>query len=459
MGRYFYVDDQEGNDLANGLSMDCAWKSLAAVNRMVFGAGDHICFKRGGKWQGMLSPSGSGRKFDKIVLEAYGEGECPEIDGMGAYAAVLLEGVSNWLVKDLKVKNTANERAVRQGICVMGSPLGVTSGIEIQECEICGVMGENRRARDVYQSMYWNGGIYVSFPGRSDERNHLHDIIISNNYIHDVYTSGIRINQQEDFLNDIHHTHIVVRGNRIERTGSDGIIVANCISPLITHNICLHAGALGSLEDTQLIAGIWVCATSNALIERNEVGYTRLFENDGTAFDTDWGTAGDTIFQYNYTHDNEGGFWLDCMKLNHNKDCGKTILRYNISVRDGRGLAVYDQGMPVYWYGNAFYYEKPAEICLFDEGENFLFESNVFCMEQEPIRGWQACKYKNNVSRHTNCEEEASYTSWKALLKQVAEGVKEEHKKSSKKELDMLLGQITEGLCHLVKTKGQESLL
>ena len=81
--------------------------------------------------------------------------------------------------------------------------------------------------------------MYVTFPGRTSAQDHLHDIIISNNYIHDVRTSGIRVNQQEDFINDIHHTHVVVRGNRIERTGSDGIIVANCISPLIDSNICL----------------------------------------------------------------------------------------------------------------------------------------------------------------------------------------------------------------------------
>ena len=196
--------------------------------------------------------------------------------------------------------------------------------------------------------------MYVTFPGRTSAQDHLHDIIISNNYIHDVRTSGIRVNQQEDFINDIHHTHVVVRGNRIERTGSDGIIVANCISPLIDSNVCFDAGALGTLEDTQLIAGIWVCATRDALIQRNEVARTRMFEDDGTAFDTDWGTAGTTVFQYNYSHDNEGGFWLDCMKLNHNRDCEKTILRYNISMRDGRGIAVYDQGILAEWYGNLF---------------------------------------------------------------------------------------------------------
>ena len=97
----------------------------------------------------------------------------------------------------------------------------------MEGCEISDVTGENRRNRDVYQSMYWNSGIYVTIPGRSCNENRLHNIVIANNYIHDVLTSGIRVNQQEDFINDIHHTHVVVRGNRIERTGSDGIIVAN----------------------------------------------------------------------------------------------------------------------------------------------------------------------------------------------------------------------------------------
>ena len=60
------------------------------------------------------------------------------------------------------------------------------------------------------------------------------------------------------------------------------------------------------------------------------------------------------------------------MKLNHNRDCEKTILRYNISMRDGRGIAVYDQGILTEWYGNLFFHEKPIQICCFDEGENSI---------------------------------------------------------------------------------------
>ena len=395
MGRIFYLDAANGNDKNNGITPDEALKSLEAANRIVFGEGDKLLLKCGCVWKGMLCLHGDGDRFNFAQVGVYGDGEAPLIDGNGAYAAILLDGVSYWKVKGLRICNHSGERRVRQGICISAKPEGITAGIEISDCEIFEVDGENRRAMPAYQSMYWNGAVYVTFPGRTSAQDHLHDIVISNNYIHDVRTSGIRVNQQEDFINDIHHTHVVVRGNRIERTGSDGIIVANCISPLIDSNVCFDVGALGTLEDTQLIAGIWICATRDALIQRNEVARTRMFENDGTAFDTDWGTAGTTVFQYNYSHDNEGGFWLDCMKLNHNRDCEKTILRYNISMRDGRGIAVYDQGILAEWYGNLFYNENPIQICCFDEGENFHFANNVFCVPKETE--WQKARYEDNI--------------------------------------------------------------
>lgn len=397
MRRIFYVNDESGNDSGAGLSEKDAWKSLERLNDTTFLPGDIIRLKRGGSWHGMLTLKGSGTRFAPIVLESYGEGAKPAIHGDGSYAAVLLEGVSGWVVRDIHVTNRHSQRGVRQGICVCGSPQGITANIVIDGCEVSNVSGENRRARDVYQSMYWNSGIYVTMPGRSSDKNHLHDIVISNNYIHDVLTSGIRVNQQEDFIYDIHHTHIVVRGNRIERTGSDGIIVANCISPLIDGNLCLDAGALGSLEETRLIAGIWVCAASDALIQRNEVAGTRLFENDGTAFDTDWGTAGTTIFQYNYTHDNQGGFWLDCMGINRNPECQSTILRHNISINDGDSIIRENYCLPAYLYGNLFINTKCGpQICANMNGESHIFRENIFSFAGMPQKGWQKSSFQGN---------------------------------------------------------------
>ena len=44
---------------------------------------------------------------------------------------------------------------------------------------------------------------------------------------------------------------------------------------------------------------------------------------------------------------------------------------------------IYDQGILTEWYGNLFFHEKPIQICCFDEGENFHFDHNVFCIPQE----------------------------------------------------------------------------
>ena len=96
-------------------------------------------------------------------IGTYGDGEAPLIDGNGAYAAILLDGVSYWKVKGLRICNHSSERCVRQGICISAKSEGITAGIEISDCEIFEVDGENRRAMPVYQSMYWNGAVYVTF--------------------------------------------------------------------------------------------------------------------------------------------------------------------------------------------------------------------------------------------------------------------------------------------------------
>ena len=128
------------------------------------------------------------------------------------------------------------------------------------------------------------------------------------------------------------------------------------------------------------------------------MGRTRLFENDGTAFDTDWGTAGTTIFQYNYTHGNRGGFWLDCTGINRNRECKGTILRYNISVDDERCLIQDDYGIRSELYGNLFLHtgEQGPMICCHQPGQSHLFYRNIFAFSGHPALGWQSSVFRGN---------------------------------------------------------------
>lgn len=391
----YYVDDVNGDDKANGTSEQTAWKSLNKVNSTTFLPGNKICFKAGGAWTGMLHPLGSGNSTASIILDMYGEGEKPLIEGNGAEAAIMLESQEYWTIRNFEVTNKASQRGIRQGIFINGKADGITHGITIEDCEVHDVTGENRRAMDTYKSMYWNSGIYVSMPRRSTSSVHYDGVLIKGNYVHDVLTSGIRINQREDFIVDQYHTNVVIEGNTISRTGSDGMIVANCVSPLIQFNLCYDAGALGNSSDTKIIAGLWTCGTDDALFQYNEVARTVLFESDGTAFDTDWGTGGTTTFQYNYTHGNQGGFWLDCAGINKDPGHVKTVLRYNVSVDDEKYI-IRAGDMPTELYNNTFYKsEGKLDACFGNAGKNHKFWNNIFYFKSVP--DWASSIYENNL--------------------------------------------------------------
>lgn len=395
----FYIDDVAGEDSHDGLAPERAWRTLERASGHIYRPGQEVRLRRGGRWEGTLTIRGGGSADRPVLIGDYGQASDPSplIDGAGGDAAVLLAGISHCIVSDLVVENRAPEGdppRVRQGICLVGARRGITEDVVIRDCVVRYIDGENRRVRGAYESMYWNGGIYVTFPGRTSADDHLHRIVVEHNHIHDVRTSGVRVNQAEDFVNtDIHHTNVVVRRNLIERTGSDGIIVANSVAPIIDQNTVIDAGALGTTQDTQLIAGVWVCATSDAVIQRNTVMRTRLFENDGTAFDTDWGTVGDTVFQYNVSYGNAGGFWLNCMDLNVNPGRGVTHLRYNVSIDDGRGLCLYDCGVPTEFFGNVFLLGRGAEICIQGSGDSLTFRRCVIEAPEPLDERWSGAAF------------------------------------------------------------------
>lgn len=71
--RTFHVDSRTGNDTADGLSPEAAWRSLAKVQTTKLVPGDTIRFKRGSQFSGMLTLTGSGTADANIVLTDYGD--------------------------------------------------------------------------------------------------------------------------------------------------------------------------------------------------------------------------------------------------------------------------------------------------------------------------------------------------------------------------------------------------
>ena len=73
--RYFYIDSIDGNDSADGLSPETAWKSVEKTAHFEFHEGDVVLFRRGGLWRGHI------RMQKGVYYSAYGEGEKPKFYG------------------------------------------------------------------------------------------------------------------------------------------------------------------------------------------------------------------------------------------------------------------------------------------------------------------------------------------------------------------------------------------
>lgn len=397
-GTNYYLDAIDGNDNNNGTSPGTAWQSLDKVNSMVFKPGDSILFKANCSWTGQLSPKGSGNREKQIVLGMYDyysfsrrERNKPHFEGNGCYATVFLKDVEYWTISNLDVSNHVNttDIALRNGICVMAKEKGITHRIIIQDCEVHHVDGDCRRR----VGMYKNAAIRVTYPGRSSEENRYDEVLIQRNLIYDVKTSGIYVVSEADGHLEIHYTNVKVAHNRVIRTGADGMIISHCISPLIEYNQVLDAGYHGNYAQTNLIAGMWGDNNTGLIIfQYNEVARTRKFMGDGQAFDTDWGTGGITIFQYNYTHENEGGFYLNCPDIRPNKDYVKTILRYNVSVNDKQSIIWRNSETLTEVYNNVFF--KTSGNLDPGDSKTYKYWNNIFFFDLEP--NWGPCEYKAN---------------------------------------------------------------
>ncbi|MFA6254268.1 MAG: right-handed parallel beta-helix repeat-containing protein [Candidatus Paceibacterota bacterium] len=96
-GATYYVDNQAGNDINTGTSIDKPWKTVAKVNVTAFNAGDQILFKKGGVWNETLTPSSSGSSGQPIIFDAYGDGNLPEFNGNGTLTSTLRLDSKNYL--------------------------------------------------------------------------------------------------------------------------------------------------------------------------------------------------------------------------------------------------------------------------------------------------------------------------------------------------------------------------
>jgi hypothetical protein len=386
-GVSYYVDGAAGDDENSGKSAGQAWQTLVRVNRQEYGAGERILIKAGTRYVGQLAPKGSGEKGKPIIVDKYGEGARPRIDAEGKHKeALLLRNQDYWQVNNLELTNKgAQEQPYRYGVRVSAWDYGVMKGIELKNLYVHDVNGSNVKNRGEGHGILWEMG------GRKQSRidglliEGCHLVRTDRNGIcgFSAYPAGKFGPFGKEGESWKGSTNVVIRNNLLEDFGGDGIKPWGCEGCVVEYNRLYK----GRQRCKDYAAGIWPWACTDTVIQFNEVSEMKGTK-DGQSFDSD-GFCVNTVFQYNYSHDNDGGFMLIC-----GRNTG-TIIRYNISQNDKERLFHIAHS----WdktgrkntevYNNVFYVGQKEKVLgvLYTSGtmEDVFFRNNIFYADGDMV--------------------------------------------------------------------------
>ncbi|MET0255160.1 MAG: right-handed parallel beta-helix repeat-containing protein [Luteibacter sp.] len=325
VGKTYYLDGSAGNDGHDGASAAQAWRSLDRLNKVTFGPGDRILFKRGGDYPGAFLPRGSGSAGAPVTVDAYGEGALPHLHADGANPSTIrLQNLEYWTLRNLEVSNKGPQVGPRRtGVHLFHQDFGVAHGIVLQGLHVHDINGTPIK-KD-------GGGSAILVEAKSRNKpTRYQDLTIADNTIERSERDGILFLAAGSRKAGL-GKNVVVRGNRISGVPGDCILVKGCDGALVERNTVSQCGALPRGEAA---AGIWPFDSDNTLIQYNEVSGHKAFA-DGQGYDADFNCRG-TVIQYNYSHDNVGGMALVCNDGRNASDVGNsgTIVRFNVSIND-----------------------------------------------------------------------------------------------------------------------------
>jgi len=391
-------------------------------NESEFSPGSRIFFAAGKIFNGQFAPTGSGTNSNPIKLTAYDSetGQIywddidnkPIINGNGKVnSSFYLYNAENWEINNLEITNTNGSDADQgdlRGIHIVAQDIGTLENITVRSCFIHDVNGKVEGKQ--------RGGIHIHVKGTMT-KTRFNNLLIENNYIKDV--GGVGIGNQSTWR-DIHSgdyhpwTNYVIRGNRVERSGRNAIIVRASKDPIAEYNVMAYPSRYSTGHN------IFNFNTKGCIMQYNEsYGNTgKLDDTDRGGFDADYNSQ-NTIIQYNYSHDNH--WFLGIMKK-YNK--GVTV-RYNISVNEKLGAYMY--GFPtstgvedVLIYNNTHYFAaglnaspiaSPAKQRI---PINTTFYNNIFYFENSgswAVSPGPGCVLSNNLFYNVSPKGENYLTS------------------------------------------------
>ena len=427
-GTTYYIDSVAGLDTNNGTTIATPWKSVSKVNTNLV-AGDKIYLKCGSVWNGeQLKFSGSGSSANPIIVDQYGTGAKPILNGNGLTTAnqgvVYLYNQDYIEINNLEITNypitsesIANPNSIffvglfelganpygadRRGVMVAIKDKGVCNHIYLKNLNIHHIKGQLGNGSTAVNGAIpkRTGGIYFAVLNEATASNsRFNDVLIDNCAINYCENTGLAFDNEDNVYypggNELtlwtarKFTNIKVSNNVIHHIGKNAMII-RCTDEtgLIEYNTCYET-ALGTTGNTMFSA-----RAKGTVFQYNEGSYNRATTQtvdpgtiDGSMYDPDFGSVG-VIFQYSYSHDNSQGIYWGCNTRGANnntsgipdpEDVGCT-LRYCISQNDKGDLIFFNYssaGNEI--YNNVFYTKLGLSPNIIHEnsGNNHTYNFN-----------------------------------------------------------------------------------
>ena len=469
--RTFYVA-ADGSDSNDGLSPETPFQTLEKVNTLTLIPGDKILFKKGDTFQGTLRPQGSGAEGAPIVIASYGQGNVkPILEAKGEWrgeiqkagggghtpveivtyrGTIWLENIEYYEVRDLELVDPdydADDFRVNEipyysaGIRVVNKNMGDLYHYVFDNLTIHGFRAVGTNFGKSGGAIQFNVLVDSRFPTDPTKNvpSAMHDISVTNCEMYECGRSGINFlnpwgkrigdkwpGSQEGILPWHAFTNFYMANNVIHHIDGDALITDTVANAVVEKNLCyetaIHLGYMGAA------VGFFNWNSDDNYFQYNEVfnvGKDATKQNNhdepfyvvpGDAQGIEIDALNDRSFvQYNYVHDNYGGFMMWCnLALYYPSYDG--VVRYNISENDHMQVhGIFDIFPEMYGsetYNNVFYMNpetalKNGKLKLYNNNttatkDDHLVYNNIFYLtgdQSYPVETWGNTKidWQSNI--------------------------------------------------------------
>ena len=399
-GIFFSSNAADGGDG----SLEKPYNSIEGISQLEITAGTHIYIERGSKFLGSLALYNlHGSESEPIVVTAYGKGDDPIIDGNDHQGGgVLLRANCSYItVENLEITDSAKTEGDRRGVLITcdnnkGTEDVITyKSIKLSNLHIHDIIGfRDAENSGMAMSSKITGGIHV---WSNDGFGRVDGLEITGCQITEVSNVGIAtwqkvsynekgevsvkiISPYKDDFKNYAHLNVHIDGNEISHIGKNAIFARNLFGGLIEHNI-VHDTAKYCVSGNSIVTR----SVDGTVIQYNE-GYRNLAKGresdgklqDGCMLDADLDSKY-TIWQYNYSHDNSFGLFINCTT----EDKDVAIVRYNLSVNDkgNKGIIYINYASAgIYVYNNTIVtgYDTKCIIQSNDNRTSFFYNNIIY---------------------------------------------------------------------------------